>query len=158
MNTQELIARQKQNQATLLTSALLAKAVIRMSDGSLRILAVYNKSTRCEFYWSHQTKSKSNRAGRKSWIKPRSFARDFNMGIAPYSDFRSFAEWYAANTHAALLSVCVYKARRLAQVLVSTDHEALSHDWNFTPAMNSHDPRDFKCQNRRLALAFGGAN
>jgi len=155
MSREDLIARDAQNKQVLLASTLLAKATIRLKDGSVRILAVYGKSTRYEF-WSHQTKAKTSRAPRKSWIRAQTFARDFNTDYKPYTDFKSFVAWYTARNSATLLGLHLYKARRLAALYLHTDHEACSHDWSWTPALNSTDPRSFRKQNKRLGEHIAG--
>lgn len=157
MNTQDLINRDAQNKKTLLASPLLAKATIRLSDGSIRILAVYDQSTRYEFYWTHKTKSKNQRAARKSWSTLQNFARDFNTDYKPYVDFKSFVAWYTtAKCAGTLLSLRVYKARRLAALYLQTDHEGTSQDWTWKESMNTTDPRAFRGQNRRLARNISG--
>jgi hypothetical protein len=128
MSLQDTIARTAANKKRVLSSPILAKAAVRLQDGTIRILAVYHLSTRYEFYWIH--KVKSPRSPRKAWREIHRQARDLNIGDKPYDDFRSFVDHYARIQRAEVLSVRVHKARRLAQVLEKTDHESLTTDWD----------------------------
>lgn len=156
MNRTELIENDRKNKIALVASPLVAKAVISLPNGTIRALAVYDKSTRYEFYCVHQTKAKSRRAPRKGWSRPTFYARDFSTDYKPYVSFQTFVAWYTAKESGTLLSLRVYKARRLAALYTKTDHEACMNDWGWSPLMNSADPANYRKMNQRLDVHIEG--
>lgn len=156
MNRNDIIQNASKNKAALLASTLIAKAVIRLPNGTVRILSVYDKSTRYEFYWAHETKAKSQRASRKGWSRPQPYTRDFTTDYKPYVSFQTFVAWYTSKESGTLLSLRVYKARRLAALYAKTDHEACVNDWNWSASMNSADPANYRKMNQRLDAHIEG--
>ncbi len=154
MNTQSILERRKRNLADLLNSKILAKGTVKLADGSIRIVTVYNLSTRYEFYIIHKTTAKTKRAPRKTWTKLQEFARDFQTDYKPYEDFASFVLWYAGRNQAQVLSVRLYQKRRLATVQKHTDHESLTNDWHAAPQVVT--PGDVKYVNRKFQSKLKG--
>jgi hypothetical protein len=133
MDTNQILNQIRRNKQEMLSSAILAKAAIRMEDGAIRIVTVQALSTKYEFYQVYQTKSKTGRAPRKGWKHLHKFARDLNTINRPYSDFPTFVAYYANIHHGQVLSVRVLKSRRLAQVFTQTAHETITHNWQAAP-------------------------
>lgn len=121
------IANSNKNRQTVLSSVILAKAIVRMPNGRINILVVFNQSTRHEFYWSFQ--ARSPRSARKSWRPVCPFNRDFNTDLKPYNDFQSFVAYYARTKGATVLTVRVLHVRQLATVRAKTAHESIHADW-----------------------------
>jgi hypothetical protein len=144
------------NRHAVLSSAIVAKAVVRLDAEALRgrinIIVVFQKSTRHEFYWVFQ--ARSARSARKSWRYAGVYGHDFNMGVKPYSDFGSFTAYFATIKHAEVRTVRVLHVKRLATMLAKTEYESIHSDW--TPQIDITDPRLVRNQNRRLANHIKG--
>lgn len=150
----DLIKASMENRKTLLQSEIIAKATIRLADGSYRFIVVHRESTRHEFYTIYKTNARTPRAPRKGW-KPISFyGRDLIAAVKQYDDFRSFAAWYARINKAEIVTIRVMKTRRLAEMKTKTNHESTASDW--TPRINSFNPRDYEKLNRRLDSKMSG--
>ncbi len=145
------IQNSQKNRQAVITSAIVAKAIVKRGDGRINIVVVFQKSTRHEFYWVFQ--AKSARSARRSWKYVCHFGRDFNTDHKAYTDFQSFTAHYASGKH-EVLTVRVHHVRRMAALLAKTDHESIHSDW--TPRINTNDPRDVRHQNRRLAKHMSG--
>ena len=141
-----------QNRKTVIGSALVAKATVRHENGRTEQIVVFQESTRHEFYWIFTAKNK--RSPRRAWKYAGQYGRDFNMDFKPYSDFSSFVAHYAKIKHAEVLSVRVFHARRMAALLTKTEHESIHSDW--TPRIDSTDPRDFRKMNRAFISKVKG--
>lgn len=135
--------RSDQNRKAVLGSAIVAKATVKR-NGRINFIVVFQQSTRHEFYWVFQ--AKSARSARRSWRFMGYSGRDFNTDFKAYTDFQSFVAHYAKIHQAEVLSVRVLHVRRLATVLAKTEHETIHSDW--TPRIDSTDPRDFRKVNR----------
>ncbi len=123
------------NKQEVLSSAIVAKAVIKRND-RYEIIVVFQKSTRHEFYWVFG--AKSPRSARRSWKWAGGYyARDFNSAVKPYSDFGPFVEHYARLHQGEVCSVRVPQARRLAALLVRTENETIHSDWSPTVALSA---------------------
>jgi hypothetical protein len=137
------IENSNRNKQTVLSSAIVAKAVVKREDGRINLIVVFQESTTHEFYWVFRAKS-----ARKSWKYVSQHSRDFNSAVKPYRDFGSFVAHYARNNHAEVRTVRVQHVRRLAALLAKTAHESIHSDW--TPRIDSTDPRSY----RKLNAAF----
>src|SRR6185436_6123995 len=93
----------KENRQAMLKSPIIAKAIIRLSNGTYEIITVFQKSTRLEFYWIF--KAKSPRSGRRSWKYAGHEARDFPFSTKPYFDFGSFVTYHARQRSAQVLTL-----------------------------------------------------
>jgi hypothetical protein len=146
----------ERNKHAVLSSAIVAKAVVRLDASALRgrinIIVVFQNSTRHEFYWVFQ--ARSARSARKIWRYIGHYGRDFNMGPKPYCDLGSFVAYYATIKHAEVRTVRVLHVRRLAAMLAKTEFESIHLDW--TPRVVIADPRLVRNQNRRLAQHIKG--
>jgi len=140
------IENSNRNKQTVLSSAIVAKAVVRKENGRINLIVVFQQSTRHEFYWVFQ--AKSARSARKSWKFVCAYGRDFNTAEKPYRDFGSFVDYYARTQHAEVRTVRLHQTRRLAALLTKTAFESIHSDW--TPRIDSTDPRSY----RKLNTAF----
>jgi hypothetical protein len=133
----------EQNRKAVIGSAIVAKATVKR-NGRINLIVVFQQSTRHEFYWVFQ--AKSARSARRSWKFMGIRGRDFNTDFKAYTDFQSFVAHYSKINHAEVLSVRVLHVRRMATLLAKTAHETIHADW--TPRIDSTDPRDFRKVNR----------
>lgn len=131
------------NRQTVISSAIVAKAAVKR-NGRINLIVVFQNSTRHEFYWIFT--AKSARSARKSWKFSGIYGRDLIADFKAYRDFGSFVSHFERINHAEVLTVRVLHARRLATLLTKTAHESIHSDW--TPRIDSNDPRDFKKVNR----------
>jgi hypothetical protein len=148
------IENSNRNKQTVLSSAIVAKAVVKRDAprGRINLIVVFQQSTRHEFYWVFQ--AKSARSARKSWKFICVYGRDFNTAEKPYRDFGTFTAHYARIQHAAVLTMRVRQARRLSALLAKTAHESIHTDW--TPRIDSADPRAYQKVNRALERNLKG--
>lgn len=146
------IENSERNKQVVIGSAILAKATVRRENGRINLIVVFQQSTRHEFYWVFQ--ARSARSPRKSWKYVYHYGRDFNTDYKPFTDFQSFVAHYAKNNHAEVLTVRVLHVRRLASMLAKTAHESIHSDW--TPRIDSTDPRDFRKVNRAFESKIKG--
>jgi len=134
----------EKNKQAVIKSPIVAKAAIRLEDGSIQLIVIYDLSPRFEFHWIY--KVKSARSPRKTWNKagsrPFFYPRENQYY---YKTFREFVAYYANFKKAKVLSVKVFKKRRLAALYEST-HEFLSADW--TPRPAATDPKQTEKLNR----------
>lgn len=122
-----------ENRKAVFGSPIIAKAILTNERGETFILAVFQKSTRLEFYWVFR--AKSQRASRRSWRPVTHYPRDFPFARKHYNDFGSFVEYYVILPGLTVLSQRVMHKRRLSALLIKTEHESILGDW--TP----QDPR-----------------
>lgn len=147
MKTQQ--ARRAQNQAELLKSKILAKAVCQKPDGSIFVLAVYEKSTTYEFYWTHKVNSKSKRAPRKKWA------------IAGYTvkknheSFIRFVDNFALHNKAQVLSCKVINKKKLAAIMIKAYKDSLGTNWYELPRIAT--PADVKYVNQKFRSKTRGS-
>lgn len=126
----EMIKKQHENREALLASKLLAKAILRLPDNKIRVVAVYELSTNYEFYFTYQTKTTNKRAPKKDWGKPRgSYARTYATHDKSPIGFEAFVRHYASIEKAEVLFMRVYSKRTLATVFASPHHQSISSDW-----------------------------
>lgn len=130
--------RSEQNKQTVISSAIMAKATVKV-NGRTHIIVVFQKSTRHEFYWIFQ--AKSARSARRSWKYANHYGRDFNLAYKPYTDFGSFVAHYAQIKHGEVQSVRLHQPRRVAALLAKTEQESIHADWT---------PRDVSTQTFEL--------
>lgn len=149
---QDQILNSSNNHKAVLTSAIVAKSAVVRENGKVNIIVVFQKSTKHEFYWVFR--AKNARSARKSWKFEGYYNRDFNSDAKPYRDFGSFVDYYSRRNQAKVLNVRVLHVRRVAALLTKTDFESIHSEW--TPRINSDDPRSYKNQNRRLASHIKG--
>ena len=146
------IENSNRNKQDVLSSAIVAKAVVKREDGRINLIVVFQKSTRQEFYWVFQ--ARSARSARKSWRNIGYFSREISTTEKPYSDLGSFVAHYTRLKHAEMLTVRVQHVRRLASLLATTAHESIHSDW--TPRIDSTDPRAYQKVNRALERSIKG--
>ena len=146
------IENSNRNKQNVLSSAIVAKAVVTREDGRINIIVVFQQSTRHEFYWVFQTRSA--RSARKSWKYISHYGRDFSAAEKPYSDLGSFVAYYARNRRAEVRTVRVQHVRRLSALLAKTAHESIHSDW--TPRIDSTDPRAYRKVNAALERNIKG--
>jgi hypothetical protein len=115
------------NKKAVITSAIVAKAAVRLEDGRINFIVVFQQSTRHEFYWVFQ--AKNARSARKAWKYLNHYGRDFNLAEKPYRDLGSFAAHYARLKHGEVQTVRVLHSRRMATLLAKTEHESIHADW-----------------------------
>jgi hypothetical protein len=140
-----------QNKQVVLSSAIVAKAAVRMENGKVNLIVVFQESTRYEFYWIFQ--ARSARSPRKSWKFCGARVRDFKPLFdfdGTYRDFGSFVEYYARSQHGQVLSVRVHHARRMATLLAKTNHESLHSNWG----TQNVSAASFELVNKRMQAAF----
>lgn len=143
----------KDNKQMVISSAIVAKAAVRLENGRIHILVAFQKSTRLEFYWAYQ--ASSARTPRRAWKQANTYGRDSGMAsFKPYSDFGSFVRHYAQIKHAEVLSVRVLHSRRMAALLTKTDHDTIQADW--TPQDINAEIRVTR-QNKRFRAKLRGA-
>jgi len=143
----------KDNKQMVISSAIVAKAAVRLENGRIHILVAFQKSTRLEFYWAYQ--ASNARTPRRAWKQTCTYGRDSGMAsFKPYSDFGSFVRHYAQIKHAEVLSVRVLHSRRMAALLTKTDHDTIQADW--TPQDINAEIRVTR-QNKRFRAKMRGA-
>ena len=141
-------SRYDQNKKHVITSPIIAKAAIQRK-GHIEIVAVFQGSTRQEFYWTFR--ARTPRSPQRSWTLINYYSRDHSQ----YSDFGSFLEnitWHGG----ILLSQRVLQARRLAVLQGKTAYESIHTDWTpQNPERMCGDRVDEKYRRARLGkLAF----
>jgi hypothetical protein len=146
------IENSNRNKHAVISSAIVAKAVVQREDGRINLLVVFQESTTHEFYWVFQ--AKSARSARKSWRYVSQYGRDFNTAEKPYRDFGSFVAHYARLNHAEVRTLRVQHVRRLATLLAKTTHESIHSDWS--PRIDSTDPRSYRKLNTAFARNIKG--
>lgn len=122
----------QQNIQTILSSDVLARAVIKAGDVR-HIISVYAESSTLEFYFV-------NEEGKK--------AGTFNKESGPYKDFDSFIQYKAAMLHGTIESSEIYNREELLVITTKPRHFAAIADW--TPRIASTDPRDYRRLNKKL--------
>lgn len=120
----EMEERYETNQARVLRSPIVAKAVIKR-NGRFEIIAVFQESTRQEFYWVFR--AKAARSPRRAWKVQCMDCRDFNPSF--YSDFSSYVHHYARLHQGEVVFERTYAVRRLAALLAQAPHESIFGDW-----------------------------
>lgn len=126
------VSHHQQNTQTILTSDIVARALIIAGD-TRYIISVYAESSHIEFYWV-------NEEGKK--------AGTFKKDSGPYNDFNSFVQYLTTMKHGVLESSQIYSADVLSAVTTKPRHFSVSADW--TPRIASTDIRDYEKQHRRL--------
>lgn len=118
----------KENRQTVVGSKIVAKATLRLPNGSHEIVTVFAQSPRLEFYWVF--KARSPRSGRRSWKYAGHYPRDVGFGDqAAYRDFGSFVQHYARTRGAEVLRLRLPHKRWLASLLAKTAHDSIYANW-----------------------------
>jgi hypothetical protein len=115
------------NRKAVLSSAIIAKAVLRSAGGETFILAVFQKSTAQEFYWVFR--ARSPRSSRRSWKYVDHYMRNFSFVRPPYVDFGSLVAYHALTHKLTVVSQKVTRKRQLGSLLSRTAHESIYSDW-----------------------------
>lgn len=141
------------NRKAVFGSPILAKAVLKNSRGEIQIIAVFQKSTRQEFYWVFR--APSARSSRRSWKYVDHYARDFFAGRAPYFDFGSLVAYHGVMRNLAVLSQRIPHKKKLSGILVKTEHDSIYGNWTPQNPLNMKTDlcrrRAAHARDRRLA-------
>lgn len=127
-----IISHSQQNIHTILSSDVVARAVIKAGE-TRHIISVYAESSTLEFYWV-------NEEGKK--------AGTFHKESGPWKDFDSFIQYKANMLHGTIESSEIYSPEDLLAITAKPRHFAAIADW--TQRIASTDPRDYRILNRRL--------
>lgn len=130
MNTR--VSHFSQNTQAVIASDVIARAVISVGE-VLHIVSVYADSTNIEFFFVNE---EGKRAG------------TFHKDSGPYKDFNSFIHYYANRIKGTIESFEIYSPLDLIAITMKPKHFTVSADW--TPRINSIDPRDYRIVNRKL--------
>lgn len=96
---------------------ILAKAIIRRKNGEVEAVVVYAGSKPTDFFWTYRLRSP--RSPHKTWKSTGFYLRVLN---AYRQD--TFESWLAAHALGAeIVSVKVYHARKLAELMKKPDRE-----------------------------------
>lgn len=117
--------RTKDNQQAVTTSAIVAKALCRRSNGSLEMIVVFAQSTRLEHYWTFRVRSP--RSPRRAWKLMGYHSRDLSPH---YHDFGSFVAHRALVNNQTVEYIRTPQKRLLASLLKKTAHESIYGDWS----------------------------
>ncbi len=120
--------RYQTNTKAVTSSPIVAKAVIKRSNGRYEIIVVFQKSTRQEFYWIFQ--AKSPRTPQRAWKHAGYAARDLICNDKAYQDFGTFVANRALVNGATVLSTRLLQKRLLAHLRTKTEHESIYGDWS----------------------------
>jgi len=133
----------KKNTHTLITSPILAKAIIKLPNGTYQVLAVFAQSTTFQFYWSF--KINNPRTPRGKWERP-------NHGTKlNYKNFDAFVQAILSLSRGELISKKVSK-RKLASLMKKCVHDSISTDWG--AVQETPTPEQFRLVNQRAQKAF----
>ncbi len=119
-----------QNQATVMASKIIAKAVLDCGD-HYRIVVVFALSTRQEFYWIF--KARSRRSQRKYWKF---------VGYSPRDRATTFEAFAFADCrlHEGMPLSCKTLGKRALKALYAkTQHESIFSDWDYQPGIQKFD-------------------
>jgi hypothetical protein len=129
---QTRISYSQPNTQTVLSSEVIARAVIKAGD-TRHIVSVYAESPTIEFFWVNE---EGKRAG--------TYRKDTGL----YNDFASFIQHYAKQIKGTIESSQIYSAEILSTITAKPKHFTIVADW--TPRIASTDPRDYQLLHKRL--------
>lgn len=135
----------KINTAALIASPIVAKAIIKLPNGNLQVLAVFEKSTTYQFYWTFRINNANTRTPRTKWERP-------NHGTKlNYKTFDTFVAAILSLSRGELISKKVSK-RKLASLMKKCLHDSISTDWEAVQSIPT--PDQFRLVNQRAQKAF----
>jgi hypothetical protein len=132
MNNKQLYNNSQINTKSILETDVIARAVIEAGEKTF-IVSVYALSTDIQFFFVNE---QGERAG------------TYHKQSGPWTDFNSFVN-YLSNFHkGTIISSKIYSSEQLLAITIKPAHFSVTSDW--TPFVNSTNPKDYRIMNRRL--------